>query len=993
VSNFNFFAQPELPRPFVTIDDARAIAREIYGLEGELSELGSQQDRNFLIRNDTDGEKYVLKFANPAFSRDELGAQDAALRALANAGVEVARVVPTLGGHALSEVEVEGGAGIQHLLIRMLTYLDGEPLADTLEFTVEHARALGATSGAVAVGLRDLVHPGAQRTTQWDLRAAPDVVELLLEHVKDPIRRTAVAEASRAAATRLGPLRLELRSQPIHGDVTDDNVVRTAGPNGSSDTDTLAVIDFGDVAEGWLVGELASTCASVLHHKTNDPLLVLETISAFAERATLNDPEIAALWPLVVLRAAVLVVSGEQQTALDSDNEYAEVRQAGEWRDFEVATSFDYAEIESLIRWAVQRPAAVEARGAVALLGTITADAVLDFSVTSPDLADGAWLEPNAEQDALARIFPVHEGHEAALTRYGEYRLTRARLNATRPVPTLALGVEAFLAPGAPLFAPAPGLLRHHTLESGAPALTLDTGDYVLWLEGVEAATSLGAPTAVADEEVIAMVATDGSVRAQLSTLRASDGSPGSKPPFFVRPLGPRSEGIWRRICPDPSGLLRLDVAAPSTDQSALLALRDSSFATVQEHYYENPPEIERGWRHHLVDTKAQTYVDMVNNVATTGHAHPRLTRAVAEQWSLLNTNSRFHYRQLAEFSARLAELAPEGLDTVFLVNSGSEAVDLALQLAQVATDRQLVLAVREAYHGWTMGADGVSSSLGDNPRALETRPPWVQLIESPHPVRGKYRGPDAAAGYLADLDEDLAELDASGQLVAGFIAEPVFGNAGGVLLPDGYLPGVYERIRARGGICIADEVQVGYGRLGSYFWGSEQQGVVPDIITIAKAMGNGQPLGAVITRRSIADAFAASGSFFSSAGGSPVSCRVGTTVLDIMEDEDLVENARVVGGHLKSRLEELGERFTVIGAVYGLGLYLGVELVTDRESFAPATEAAHDICEALLHEGVILQPTGDYKNVLKIKPPLCITRESVDVFVDALERVLVQES
>jgi 4-aminobutyrate aminotransferase-like enzyme len=409
----------------------------------------------------------------------------------------------------------------------------------------------------------------------------------------------------------------------------------------------------------------------------------------------------------------------------------------------------------------------------------------------------------------------------------------------------------------------------------------------------------------------------------------------------------------------------------------------------VQEHYFAEPPLIERGWGHHLFDTRAQSYLDMVNNVTQIGHAHPRLVRAVRDQWALLNTNSRFHYEELSRFTERLAEVAPDGLDTVFLVNSGSEAVDLALRLAQVHTGRRTILAVTEAYHGWTVGADAVSSSLGDNPRALETRPDWVELIASPNVFHGRHRGAGSGPAYLAELDEQLAALDEARAGIAGFIAEPVFGNAGGLMLPDGYLAGVYERVRARGGVCIADEVQVGYGRLGHYFWGSAQQGVVPDVITVAKAMGNGHPLGAVITRREIAESFAAEGSFFSSAGGSPVSSVVGLTVLDVMRDERLQENAAEVGDHLAGRLRALGERHPLVGAVHGMGLYLGVELVRDRTTLEPATTEAALVCERMLEEGAIVQPTGDGKNVLKIKPPLCITRESADRFVDALDLVL----
>jgi 4-aminobutyrate aminotransferase-like enzyme len=220
-------------------------------------------------------------------------------------------------------------------------------------------------------------------------------------------------------------------------------------------------------------------------------------------------------------------------------------------------------------------------------------------------------------------------------------------------------------------------------------------------------------------------------------------------------------------------------------------------------------------------------------------------------------------------------------------------------------------------------------------------------------------------------------------------IAETYFGNAGGVALPDGYLAQVYAAVRRHGGLAIADEVQVGYGRLGEWFWGFQQQGAVPDIVAVAKSIGGGQPIGAVITRREVADRYRAGGYFFSSTGGSPVSAAIGMAVLDVIEQEGLQENARVVGGHLTRRLEELSHRHELIGTVHGSGLYLGVEFVRDRATLEPATAETAAICDRLLELGVIMQPTGDFQNVLKIKPPLVITRASVDVFVDALDRVL----
>jgi 4-aminobutyrate aminotransferase-like enzyme len=234
-----------------------------------------------------------------------------------------------------------------------------------------------------------------------------------------------------------------------------------------------------------------------------------------------------------------------------------------------------------------------------------------------------------------------------------------------------------------------------------------------------------------------------------------------------------------------------------------------------------------------------------------------------------------------------------------------------------------------------------------------------------------------------------LERLAVEGRAPAAFIAEPLYGNAGGVVLPNGYLTEVYTAVRAAGGVSIADEVQTGYARLGVHQWAFEQQGVVPDIVTVAKAAGNGMAVGAVITTRAIAEAFRAEGSFFSSIGGSPVACAAGLAVLETIDREGLQANARDVGAYLKAGLEAVAARHAMVGAVHGMGLYLGVELVRDPETLEPATGEALAICERMLELGVVIQPTGDGNNVLKVKPPLCFTRESADAVIAALDRTL----
>jgi 4-aminobutyrate aminotransferase-like enzyme len=444
----------------------------------------------------------------------------------------------------------------------------------------------------------------------------------------------------------------------------------------------------------------------------------------------------------------------------------------------------------------------------------------------------------------------------------------------------------------------------------------------------------------------------------------------------------------WLSQVRDPSTLLGLD-PQPARRSSQVLARRERVLADVQEHYYALPPQIERGWREHLIDIDGRVYLDMLNNVTSVGHAHPRIAAAAGRQLRLLNTNSRFNYAAITDFADKLAATLPDELDTVFLVNSGSEATDLAIRIAMAATGRRDIVAMRESYHGWTYASDAVSTSIADNPNALATRPDWVHTVAAANSYRGLHRGA-AAVNYAVDAVRDIRTL-ASRVPIAGFIAESYFGNAGGVALPDGYLDAVYAAVRDTGGLAIADEVQVGYGRLGHWFWGFQQQQVVPDIVAVAKSVGAGHPIGAVITRKAIAERYRTQGYFFSSTGGSPVSSIIGSTVLDIIADERLQENARDVGTHLKASLQGLADKHDLIGAVHGDGLYLGVEFVLDRDTLEPATRDTAAICDRLLELGVIMQPTGDHLNVLKIKPPLCVSRESVDFFVAMLDRVLTE--
>jgi 4-aminobutyrate aminotransferase-like enzyme/Ser/Thr protein kinase RdoA (MazF antagonist) len=957
---FNFLEAPELPAPQVSDAQAEEILARHYGLQASAKSLGSQQDKNFVVTG-ADGEIVgVLKIANPAFNATEIEAQDLAAERIAEAdpALRIAVPLPNLAGQRCTAVDdvVDGT-----LYARLLRFLPGGTLFESGYLSPTAVAGLGDVAGRVSRALEGFRHPGLDRVLQWDLRYGSAVVAELISYVADPLHRARLDAASHDAWARISPLADDLPRQAVHLDLTDANVVLGAtAPDG--------VIDFGDLSDTWAISDLAITASSVLGHAGSEPVSILPAVRAFHAVRPLTVAEAEVLWPLLVLRAAVLIVSGAQQSTLDPDNPYLSEQAGSEWRMFEQSTSVPIDVMTEVIKAELGFTApSTTVQGS--LIDVDPASVVTPNLATTSDVYDSAFtddgsLRPGIE-DELARA-AVQNGAALVVTRYGEARLSRTRRLSQESPDVVATGVSLWAASATPLVAPWDGELEGSTLRGA---------DYELTLTGVDAAS--------------------GSVRAgdRLAEMPA-----GSWVEVGVRPVGapvappfvrPEVAPGWLALTRDPRPLLGLPAVAAHESRD-LLSRRDASFAPVQEFYYRKPPQIERGRRHYLMSTAARTYLDMVNNVTVLGHAHPRIADTASRQLRKLNTNSRFNYEAVVEFSERLAGLLPEPLDTVFLVNSGSEASDLAIRLATAATGRRDVVAVREAYHGWTYGTDAVSTSTADNPNALATRPDWVHTVESPNSFRGKYRGAEAVR-YAGEAVEVIDRLVAEGRPPAGFICESVYGNAGGMALPDGYLQQVYAAVRAAGGLAISDEVQVGYGRLGEWFWGFMQQDAVPDIIAVAKSVGNGYPLGAVITSRAVAEGFRSQGYFFSSTGGSPLSCAIGMTVLDVLRDEGLQENALRVGAHLKSRLQALQDKHPIIGTVHGIGLYLGVEMVRDADTLEPAVEETSAICDRMLELGVIIQPTGDHQNILKTKPPLCIDIEGADFYVDTLDRVLTE--
>ena len=424
--------------------------------------------------------------------------------------------------------------------------------------------------------------------------------------------------------------------------------------------------------------------------------------------------------------------------------------------------------------------------------------------------------------------------------------------------------------------------------------------------------------------------------------------------------------------------------AGPAKDE--VLALRKQFLNPTIFTYYAKPLMIVEGHMQYLYDETGRRYLDGFGGIVTVsvGHCHPKIVAAVNRQNEILQHTTTIYLNPcVAEYARDLAGRMPGDLKVCYFVNSGSEANDLAILMARAFTGNFDVLALRNCYHGGSMQTMGLTSHHTwkfNVPHSF-----GVHHAIFPDRLRGPYGYDDPQAGpkYAADV-QNLIEFGTPGR-VAAFIAESIQGVGGAVVFPDGYLKAAYGHVRTAGGLCIADEVQSGFARTGSHFWGFETQGVIPDIVTMAKGIGNGAALAAVVTTPAIAQALT-SRIHFNTFGGNPVTCTQGRAVLQVIEEEGIQANAARIGTLLKAGFDALERKYDIIGDVRGLGLMLGIELVKDRTSKAPAKEECIRVFERCRELGLLIGKGGLHGNVLRIKPPMCLTAADADFMLDVLD-------
>ena len=987
------------------------ILSDHWGIAATLTPLDGEYDLNFMA---TGTQGYVLKVMRVGCDADLIDLQCDALEhiALHTPNVCVPAVVKTSDGKLFTTAKDEAG---MDRLVWLIEKLEGKTFADFKPKTADLLTDVGRAVGVMGRALSNFSHPALNRDFKWNLLQS-GWINNHIDAVHDPRRRSLIADAS-AAFSNILPQVEALPSVAIHNDVNDYNVLVTGSLTTAGRVTGL--IDLGDMCANPRVCDLAITCAYMMLGQS-DPERALESVVAGYHSAwPLTTEEVDLIWPLVRMRLAVSVVNSTIMAVENPNDPYVVISQKPAW-DLLENDGVNTALIKARLRAACGLPVVDaaprimawldQARGSFApLMGEpLDGKPVGSLSVEASTCPTNPFELTPAE---ASRIGQDQEFGDIWLGYYAEPRLIYTA-PAFRSGPwkasnrrTVHLAVDGFAPAGTSLHAPLAG--KVHTLENrterldygGLVILQHETpdGDPFYTLYGhlnPDVCERLAVGQEIKKNEVFATLgdvtqsggwAPHVHFQLALSTDGIGQDWPGVADPDDL--------DLWLALCPNPAALLNLPNALTAyhpTDKTQTLADRTRYFGKNVRLSYADPVMLVRGWRHHLFDEWGRPYLDAYNNVPHVGHAHPRIQAVAADQLRRMNSNTRYLHPAQVAFAKKVTSKLPEPLSVCFFVNSGSEANELALRLARAASGGRDMITPDHGYHGNTTGAIDLSA-YKFNAKGGVGPTNWVHLVEVADDYRGRHRrdDPDRAEKYATQVDAALTTIAERNGRLAGFIAETFPSVGGQIIPPTGYLAKVYERIRAAGGICIADEVQTGLGRLGDFYFGFEQQQAVPDIVVLGKPIGNGHPLGVVVTTPDIAKAFGKGPEYFSTFGGSTLSCRIGKEVLDIVDDEGLMENAQRMGTRLLRGLQKLAKKHSLIGDVRGFGLFIGVDLVVDRESRAPATQAADYVKNRLREHRILVGCEGPADNILKIRPPLTVDKEAVTMILETLDTVL----
>ncbi len=996
----------------ISIKEAAELVSKHYQISGKLKPLMGEVDFNFYLKSDH-GKEYTVKISRPQAEVQAIEFQNAIVSHLVGSGfpLNIPSVVSAKNGSSFVQLD-------QRRILRLQKWVPGRMIDEVNPRSAQVLESWGRTVGLLSKHLAGFDHPAAHRFYKWN-PSETLYSKKYREYIEGKERLEMADYFWDLFEKQALPHLPGLRQSVNYNDAHEHNLLVN---HNYKNPQVTGVIDFGDALYTQTVNELAIACAYASMDQPDPVQAAAQVVKGYHREFALQEAELAVLFPLICARLMITVASAAKNKHDEPENEYLQISVKPAWDllkkfrtvsparahfAFRHACGLEACPNESAFRqWAAQN----QQQCAAVIDCNDKKVMPFDLSVGSLDLGNNENFESIGPFQKLVDRLLEDNDAEVGLGGYGEVRpiyttdAYKVEGNSGAQWRTVHLGIDVWVPSGTPVYAIWEG--KVHSVRNNVGER--DFGPTIIVEHQVSEKLTFYSLYGHLSVQSLQGVTPEMPVKKgqHLGTVGPAPEN-GNWPPhlhfqLMLDMLGmegdypgvafPEEREIWLSICPDPRPFFpKVDYAKVTPTPEEIMDRRGQNLGKSLSLSYDRPLHMVRGFKQYLYDITGRRYLDTVNNVPHVGHQHPRVVLAAQRQMAVLNTNTRYLHHNITAFAEELLGTFPPELSVVHFVNSGSEANELAIRMAKTYTGQQDMIAVEVGYHGNTGACVDVSSYKFDG-KGGKGAPPHTHIVPIPDTYRGLYRNDEAGEKYANHVQGMVEKLLRDGRNVAGFMHESILSCGGQIVLPKGYLQKAYQHIRSAGGLCIADEVQVGFGRVGDTFWGFELQGVVPDIVTMGKPIGNGHPLAAVVTTREVAEAFANGMEYFNTFGGNPVSCAIGREVLKVVHEGCLQEHAKTMGDYLKKELRQLQADFPIIGDVRGHGLFLGMELVNDRETLEPAAEAAAYLANRMRERGILMSTDGPYHNVLKIKPPMCFDRRNADFLLENLAVVLRED-
>ena len=995
------------------INRLKNILLEDYKLRGELTPLEGEIDNNYKV-NTINGNTFILKVFAKERKQKFLDFQEKILLYLMakDKNLLAPKVIKTKCGY--SSTFFTDAKGYKRSVM-LLSWIPGRIWNQVNPHTENLRYELGFTCGTLSKFLNDFDHDFAHRTFEWDIAKGLWTKEYLnLFESKDQKLILNMINLFE----KIHPEYHSLQKSIVHNDANNFNCIVSESVFNPG---VIGLIDYGDAIYTQVINDLAISCCYAIMD-FEDPLQAsLSIVKGYNQAFSIEEEALACLYVCIGIRLIISVTKSRINKLKEPKNTYLQISEKSAWEllrkwdtidsefahyNFREACGFyPHPQSNEFSNWALSKTVSIKS-----LFPYLQKEQVyhLDLSVSSPWLGNptefndldwfdyelnkiqkgnpkkiisGGYLEPRPLYTDSSYEKTGNDGLESRCIHLGVDFWARA----DTPVHSFLDG-EVFISINDKGNKKYGGLVILQHNEDGivfytlyghlsySSILKLKVGDQLKKGEQIGFignSTENGSWSSHLHFQIV------------LSLLNYENDFPGVA--YF------NQRQIWKSICPDPNLLFKLKELSPFNNNktSQILRSRNKYLGKGMSLQYQDPLHIVRGSGVYLIDQNGRKYLDTVNNVAHIGHENPRAVIAGQKQMGILNTNTRYLHENITDLAEKLKETLPPKLSIFHFVNSGSEANELALRMVKAATGSNQMLVSEVGYHGNTNGCIEISSYKFDG-EGGQGAPNHIHVFPMPDSFRGKYRGADVSDKYANEIKVLISDLQKKGNSLGGFIIEPILSCGGQVELPDGFLKSIYSQVRKAGGLCISDEVQTGLGRLGKTFWGFELHGVIPDIITLGKPLGNGHPVAAVVCSEQVAEKFANGMEFFNTFGGNPVSCAIAKEVIEVVKEEKLQSNAFKVGEYLKFELNKLANKHPIIGSIRGQGLFLGIELVLKNRN--PLAEQAIYLINRMKNYGILMSTDGPDNNVIKIKPPIIFSKQNAKFLIQTLSNILKED-